>query len=176
MVFENWKNLRELWNAIEKYWTVRNLIIWHLPNRMQGFSRPHSFYNKYDIAFLAEHGKGPMNEEVEQEVDDYLREKAQKVLDSYDVLLYAHDPEDKTREFSKPAKKKWGRLTDHITWTGDSTKSTGQGLVFGTKPIQILVPYMKALSPRGGGDCGTFRGIGIDNNRGRDVEAAVSGY
>lgn len=160
MIFENWRNLRELWNAIEKYWAVRNLIIWHLPNRTQGFSRPHSFYNKYDIAFLAEHGNGPLNEEVEQEVDDYLRKNAQKVLDSYDVILYAHDAEDKTREFSKAEKAKWGRLTDHITWTGDTSRASGQGLVFGTKPLQILIPYMKALSPRGGVIAEPFGGSG----------------
>jgi len=46
MIFENWRNTRELWDAIEKYWKVKNMIIWHLPNRHQGFSRPYFFFNK----------------------------------------------------------------------------------------------------------------------------------
>ena len=56
MIFENWKNTVELWQAIEKYWKIRNMIIWWLPNRHQGFSARHKFFSKYDIAPLADKG------------------------------------------------------------------------------------------------------------------------
>ena len=39
IIFENPKNLRTIWNELEKYWKYRNTIIWHVPNRMQGFSQ-----------------------------------------------------------------------------------------------------------------------------------------
>jgi len=86
MVFENWKNTIELWQSIENYWKIKNMIIWWLPNRHQGFSRPYNFFNKYDIAPLA--GEGILNEEYEKELDDYLKEKGQKLLDTYEVAIY----------------------------------------------------------------------------------------
>lgn len=61
MIFENWSNTKKLWEAIEKYWKIRNLIIWHTPNRNQGFTREHQFYQKYDIVPLA--GEGILNQE-----------------------------------------------------------------------------------------------------------------
>ena len=38
MVYENWKNIRTIWNEMEKYWKVKNMIVWHLSNRVQGFA------------------------------------------------------------------------------------------------------------------------------------------
>ncbi len=38
IIFENPKNLRTIWNELEKHWKYRNTITWHVPNRMQGFS------------------------------------------------------------------------------------------------------------------------------------------
>ncbi len=38
IVYENWKNLRLIWGELEKYWKVKNMIVWHLPNRVQGFA------------------------------------------------------------------------------------------------------------------------------------------
>ncbi|MCC6290457.1 DNA modification methylase, partial [Candidatus Nomurabacteria bacterium] len=50
IIYENWKNIRTVWNEMEKYWKVRNMIVWHLPNRVQGFSAKGKFFNKHDIA------------------------------------------------------------------------------------------------------------------------------
>jgi len=157
MIFENWRNTRELWNAMEKYWKIKNLIIEHLPSRHQGFSRPYLFFNKYDIAPLA--GEGKLNEEYEEELENYLKEKGQKLLDTYEIILYAQQGdsewfgkrtlEEKTKKgyYQKVKRSKWAKIADHITWT---EASSGQNIVFGTKPIQILVPYIKILSPRNG--------------------------
>jgi DNA modification methylase len=147
MIFENWKNVVGLWQAIEKYWKIRNIVIWHLPNRRQGFSARHHFFSKYDIAQLADKGKAIFNEEPEIELNNYLIEKGQKLLDSYEVIIYGNKGDS---SWEKTKGTKWGNVADHISWTASSEASTGQNLVFGTKPIQILVPYIKILSPRNG--------------------------
>ena len=155
MIFENWKNTVELWQAIEKYWKIKNMIIWWLPNRHQGFSREYFFFNKYDIAPLA--GEGVLNEEYEEELENYLKEKGQKLLDTYEIILYGQKGES---YWDRRKRSKWAKITDHITWTAETEKSSGQNVIFGTKPIQILVPYIKILSPRGGIVVDCFGGLG----------------
>ena len=155
MIFENWRNTHDLWEAIEKYWKIKNLIIWHLPNRHQGFSRPGYFFQKYDIAPLA--GEGKLNEEYEEELENYLKEKGQKLLDTYEVILYGQKGKS---EWSRKKGTKWAKVADHITWTAQSEASSGQNIIFGTKPIQILVPYIKILSPREGIVMDPFGGSG----------------
>ncbi len=155
MVFENWKNTPELWHALEKYWKIRNMVIWWLPNRSQGFSAPHRLFSKYDIAPLA--GDGVSNEEYEKELDDYLLAKGQKLLDTYEVCLYGQKGQS---AWDKRKHTRWARVSDHVTWSAETGKSSGQGLIFGTKPVQILVPYAKILSPRGGIVMEPFGGSG----------------
>jgi len=155
MIFENWRNTVELWQAIEKYWKIKNMLIWHLPNRCQGFSRKYMFFNKYDIAPLA--GDGVLNEEYEEELDDYLKEKGQKLLDSYEVIIYGQQGDS---YWDRRKGTRWAKATDHITHSAETGKSSGQGLVFGTKPLPILVPYIKILSPRGGIVMDPFLGSG----------------
>lgn len=145
MIFENWKNTVELWQAIEKYWKIRNMVIWHTPNRMQGFSAKHQFFSKYDIAELADKGKAELNEKPEEELENYLLEKGQKLLDTNEIAIYGNKG-DSTWDRKKG---KWGKVADHITYPVE-TSSSGQNVVFGTKPVQILVPYIKVLSKRGG--------------------------
>ncbi|MDZ4286179.1 MAG: ParB N-terminal domain-containing protein, partial [Candidatus Sungbacteria bacterium] len=43
IIFEHPKNLRTIWNALEKHWKYRNTITWHVPNRVQGFSAKYKF-------------------------------------------------------------------------------------------------------------------------------------
>ena len=158
MIFENWRNTVDLWQAIEKYWKIRNQIIWWLPNRRQGFSAKYRFFSKYDIAPLADKGKAVKNEEYEKEMEDYLKEKGQKLLDTYEVILYGS--QGKEAYWDKKKGTKWAVVNDHITSHASTGKSSGQSLVFGTKPIQILVPYVKILSPRNGIVMEPFGGSG----------------
>lgn len=157
MVFENWRNAVELWQTIEKYWKIRNQIIWWLPNRCQGFSSKHKFFNKYDIAPLADKGKAVKNEEYEKELDDYLTEKGQKLLDSYEVLLYGQKGES---YWDKKKGTRWATVSDHITAPAETGKSSGQNIIFGTKPVSILTPFVKILSPRNGIVVEPFAGSG----------------
>ena len=155
MIFENWRNTHDLWEAIEKYWKIKNLIIWWLPNRHQGFSRPGYFFQKYDIAPLA--GDGEINQEYEEELDNYLEEKGQKLLDSYEIILYGSRGKS---YWDKKKGTRWAGISDHITWATATEKSSGQSMIFGTKPIPILVPYIKILSPRNGIVVDPFVGSG----------------
>jgi len=67
IIFENPKNLRTIWNELEKYWKYRNTIIWHVPNRVQGFSAKYKFFNKSDIAVVGTSGKVELNIDPENE-------------------------------------------------------------------------------------------------------------
>lgn len=155
MIFENWRNTVKLWGAIEKYWKIRNMIIWWLPNRNQGFSARHKFFSKYDIAPLA--GEGTLNEEYEKELEDYLKSKGQKLLDTYGIMIYGQDGKS---YWDKKKKTKWAKVNDHITFTAENLKGSGDAVIFGKKPIQILVPYIKVLCPREGILVEPFAGSG----------------
>lgn len=155
MIFENWRNTPELWKAIEKYWKIMNQLIWYLPNRHQGFSAKRRFFSKYDIAPIA--GSGNLNEQNEQELEDYLQEKGQKLLDTYEIILYAQKGDS---DWNKVKGTKYWQCGDHITYVAQNEKSGGQNVIFGTKPIQILVPYIKILSPRNGIVVDPFCGSG----------------
>jgi ParB-like chromosome segregation protein Spo0J len=173
MIFENWKNVVELWQAVEKYWRVCNMVIWHLPNRMQGFSRSHFFYNKYDIAIVGDKN-GINNEEYEEEFDKFMQSDGAKFLETYEIGIFGqkgnsewYKKENKKTLIEKDNSiagkdmpKMWTKITDHITSSADNEKSTGQNLVFGTKPVKIIVPYIKALSPRDGIVMEPFGGSG----------------
>ena len=155
MIFENWRNIHDLWEAIEKYWKIKNIIIWHLPNRHQGFLAKGKFFNKYDIAPLA--GEGIINEEYEEEFQNYLNEKGQKLVDTYQIIFYGSRGKN---SWNKIKGKKYWTLSDHIDWVASSESDTGQSVIFGTKPIQILVPYIKILSQRNGIVMEPFGGSG----------------
>lgn len=136
--FENWKNLPQMWEEMSKYWRIRNLIIWHLPNRVQGFAAKHRFFNKYDIALL---GTSPSDKS-----NLNLRTETELIQNEYEAAIYATS--------GKPHWEPYGRgkkfcPTDFVEFVASDEKNSGQGIVFGTKPIEILIPYIKVLTKRG---------------------------
>jgi DNA modification methylase len=137
IVYENWKNIRTIWGEMEKYWKVKNMIVWHLPNRHQGFSAKYKFFSKHDIAMV---GASPDNDipfNLEKEVDGLQQE--------YETAIYAiaGKPHWEGYEHGKR-----NQPTDFIEYRASDEKSSGQGVVFGTKPIEILIPYIKVLTKR----------------------------
>lgn len=154
MVFENWRNIVELWQAIEKYWKIRNLVIWHKLNKHFSYPLPKSFFNEYEIIPLA--GDGVKNEKYEEELENYLKKYGQKLLNTYEVILYGGKGNS---YWNKRKSSKWIRVYDHISSIVDS-KFTSPEEIAGTKPIQILVPYIKMLSPRNGIVVDCFGGSG----------------
>lgn len=135
IVYENWKNIRTIWNEMEKYWRVKNMIVWHLPNRVQGFSATHKFFNKHDIAMVGTTDDAELNYDDEEELFD----------NEYETALYAISKNPHWEEYDKGKKI---CPTDFIEFKAADEKSSGQGVIFGTKPIEILIPYIKVLTRR----------------------------
>lgn len=135
IVFENPKNLRTIWNELEKYWKYRNTITWHLPNRTQGFAARYKFFNKADIALVGTGG----NTELNLEPEDKL------LQNEYENALFATSGKPQWESYEKGKRY---CPSDFIEFKSDDEKHSGQGLVFGTKPIEILIPYIKVLTKR----------------------------
>ena len=136
IVYENWKNLRVIWAEMEKYWKVKNMIVWHLPNRHQGFAAKYKFFSKHDIAMVGASGDVEYNHDEEP---DGLQEE-------YETGLYAIGGKPQWEGYE--GGKKY-QPTDFISYMASDEKHSGQGVIFGTKPIEILVPYIKVLTKRG---------------------------
>jgi len=137
IVFENPKNLRIIWNELEKHWKYRNTIVWHLPNRVQGFAAKYKFFNKHDIALVGTKGEIMLNEEPE---DDPLFQE------EYENAIFATRGKPHWESYEKGKKI---CPTDFIEFKAADEKSSGQGVIFGTKPLEILIPYIKVLTKRG---------------------------
>ena len=134
--YENWKNLRVIWGEMEKYWRVKNMIVWHLPNRHQGFASKYKFFSKHDIAVVGASGNVEYNHTEEP---DGLQEE-------FETALYAIGGKPQWEGYE--GGKRY-QPTDFIEYQADDLKSSGQGIIFGTKPLEILIPYMKVLTKRG---------------------------
>jgi DNA modification methylase len=137
IVYENWKNIRTIWGEMEKFWKVKNMIVWHLPNRTQGFAGKYRFFSKHDIAMVGASPNVDISFNMEQEEDGLQSE--------YEIALYAISGKPQWESY-KHGKKY--QPTDHIEYIASDEKSSGQGIIFGTKPIEILIPYIKVLTKR----------------------------
>ncbi len=136
IVYENWKNIRTIWGEMEKYWKVKNMIVWHIPNRHQGFSAKYKFFSKHDIAMVGSSYKEEvMNTPPEEEL----------LQNEYQTALYAISGKPHWEGYEKGKKI---QPTDFIEYKASDEKSSGQGIIFGTKPLEILIPYVKVLTKR----------------------------
>lgn len=136
IIFEHPKNLRTIWNELEKHWRYRNTITWHVPNRVQGFAAKHKFFNKQDIALVGTKGNASLN--LEPETDELFQNE-------YENALYATSGKPHFESYEKGKKI---CPTDFIEFVAADEKSSGQGIIFGTKPLELLIPYIKVLTKR----------------------------
>lgn len=135
--YENWKNLKTIWSGLEANgWKVRNMLIWHLPNRNQGYAAKYKFFSKYDIAMVGSSGTVEYNHNEEEAA----------LQEMYQSALFATSGSPQWEGYEKGKKY---QPTDHITFNAADEKSSGQGVVFGIKPLEILIPYIKVLTKRG---------------------------
>jgi DNA modification methylase len=134
--YENWKNMRTIQNEMEKYWKVKNMIIWHLPNRNQGFAAKYKFFSKYDIAVVGASGEVPYN----------LDEEEGSLQETYESALFATSGKPQWEGYEKGKKY---LPTDFIEFNAVDEQSSGQAVIFGVKPLEILIPYIKVLTKRG---------------------------
>ena len=136
IVYENWKNLRIIWGEMEKYWKLKNMIVWHLPNRNQGFAAKYKFFSKHDIAMVGQGGNPEQNLNPEEDL----------LQNEYETALYAISGKPQWEGY-KHGKKY--QPTDFIEFNAADEKSSGQAIIFGVKPLEILIPYIKVLTKRG---------------------------
>lgn len=137
IVYENWKNIRTIWGEMEKYWKVKNMIVWRLPNRCQNFAAKYKFFNKHDIAMVG----ASKNEDIEFN----LKPEQDGLQEEYETALFAISGQPHWEPYSKGSRY---CPTDFIDFKAADEKSSGQGIIFGTKPIEILIPYLKVLTKR----------------------------
>ena len=137
MIFEHPKNLRTIWNELEKHWKYRNTITWHVPNRVQGFAAKYKFFNKSDIALVGTDGDVTLN--LEPESDELFQNE-------YENAIFATSGKPHFESYEKGKKICPTDFIDHIA---ADEKSSGQGIIFGTKPLELLIPYIKVLTKRG---------------------------
>lgn len=135
IIFENPKNLKTIWTALEKHWKYRNTITWHVSNRMQGFSSKYKFFNKTDIALVGNSGNTSLN----------LVEEDAIFQNEYENALFATSGKPHWEQYEKGKKI---CPTDFIAHPAADKKSSGQEIIFGTKPIELLIPYIKVLTKR----------------------------
>lgn len=135
IIFENPKNLRTIWNALEVHWKYRNTITWHVGNRMQGYSGKYKFFNKTDIALVGSIGNIPLNFNSEEKL----------FQNEYENALFATAGSPHWESYGKGKKD---CPTDFISHVAADKKSSGQDIIFGTKPVELLIPYIKVLTKR----------------------------
>lgn len=136
IVYENWKNIRTIWGEMEKHWKVKNMIVWHLENRHQGFSSKYRFFNKHDIAMVGASGDVPYN----------MAKEEAPLQEEYETALFGIAGKPHWEPYNKGKKN---CPTDFIEFRASDEKHSGQGVIFGTKPTEILIPYIKILTKRG---------------------------
>ncbi len=137
IVYENWKNIRTIWGEMEKYWKVKNMIVWHLPNRTQGFAGKYKFFSKHDIAMVG------VSESHTEEFN--MNPEEELLQNEYETALYAISGKPQWEGYEKGKKI---CPSDFIEFNADDAKHSGQGIIFGTKPLEILIPYIKVLTKR----------------------------
>lgn len=133
--YENWKNVPTIWSEMTKYWKIKNMLIWHISNRVQGFAAKYKFFNKYDFALLGTNGDKKINDNPEEEL----------LQNEYETALFAISGRPHWENYEKGKKY---NPTDFIEHKAADEKSSGQSIIFGTKPIDILIPYIKILTKR----------------------------
>jgi len=74
-----------------------------------------------------------------------LRKKDNLLQEEYETALYAIAGKPHWEGYEKGK-----RIcpTDFIEYKADDAKSSGQGIIFGCKPVEILIPYLKVLTKR----------------------------
>jgi len=112
IVYENWKNIRTIWGEMEKYWKVRNMLVWHLPNRVQGFSARYKFFNKYDIAMVG-------TSENHSGLD--IASEKELLQNDYETALYATAGKPHWEGYEKGKRY---QPTDFIEWSSPLSSDT----------------------------------------------------
>ncbi|MBI3632534.1 MAG: hypothetical protein HY225_03735 [Candidatus Vogelbacteria bacterium] len=102
---------------------------------MQGFAAKYKLFNKTDIALVGTSGDISLNIEAEDEL----------FQNEYENALFATSGKPHWESYERGKKI---CPTDFISHSAADKKSSGQDIIFGTKPIELLIPYIKVLTKR----------------------------
>ena len=83
--------------------------------------------------------KGNVELNIEPESDEFLQSE-------YENALFATSGKPTWESYRKGKKV---QPTDFISFNAADEKSSQQSIIFGTKPVEVLLPYMKVLTKRG---------------------------
>jgi len=74
-----------------------------------------------------------------------IKDEDELLQNEYETALYAISGKPHWENY-----KKGNKIcpTDFIEYRAADEKSSGQGVIFGTKPTEILIPYIKILTQR----------------------------
>jgi DNA modification methylase len=75
-----------------------------------------------------------------------LEDEVVGLQEEYETALFAISGKPHWEGYQKGKKN---QPTDHIDYVASDEKHSGQGVIFGTKPVEILIPYIKVLTKRG---------------------------
>ena len=75
-----------------------------------------------------------------------LEPEKEGLQNEYETALYAISGKPQWESYRHGKRY---QPTDFIEYVASDEKSSGQGIIFGTKPIEILIPYIKVLTKRG---------------------------
>ena len=75
-----------------------------------------------------------------------IEEEEPLLQEEYETAIFATSGKPNWESYEKGKKY---CPTDFIEYKASDEKSSGQGIIFGTKPIEILTPYIKVLTKRG---------------------------
>ena len=73
-------------------------------------------------------------------------EEPDSLQEEYETALYAISGKPQWEGYEGGKKI---QPTDFISFQANDEKHSGQGVIFGTKPLEILIPYIKVLTKRG---------------------------
>jgi len=99
------------------------------------YFRTSLFFNKTDIALVGTGGDISLNLEPEEEL----------FQNEYENAIFATLGKPHWESYEKGKKL---CPTDYISHTTADKKSSGQEIIFGTKPLELLIPYIKVLTKR----------------------------
>jgi DNA modification methylase len=82
----------------------------------------------------------------DKDIEFNLKTETDGLQEEYETALFAIAGKPHWEGYQKGKKN---QPTDFIEFVASDEKHSGQGVVFGTKPAEILIPYIKVLTKRG---------------------------
>ncbi len=118
-VFEHWYNVVDLWQEMEKFYEIKNLIIWHATNR---FSWAHRcLINRYDICLYGVKGNYTFNgKNLRERIDDILGHPVDSVYSTQQEVVLGAKPIGLLKPYLKVLSNKNQNIVDLFGGTGST--------------------------------------------------------